>query len=389
MKNCEVFWKIQFEISLEWVPIAKGEFRGAISVNRVRASRRKVGMFCSSDRRRARNQRAAFTLVELLVVIAIIGILVALLLPAVQAAREAARRTQCTNNLKQQALALHNFHDSYLRFPAAHQIGDGWYTNVAREDPPGGVSPSGYPIEGPFWSWSMHISPYLEAQNIKEVAIMHDGTAASWPWWQKFGSPIPSPDTRPEIMSLKSKIFHCPSDPRTLYEYRETDSTGTHVAQLTSYLGVNGTNQFQEANGQDGMLYVNSSVKMRDVLDGTSNTVFIGERPSSNNLVYGWQWAGAGDSPYYGTTDVVLGVHERPLDPTGSPDYFRPGTVHDELDQHRYHFWSLHPGGGMWALVDGSVRFITYNSSGAQIPGGTPNILEAMATRNGGEPSRQ
>jgi prepilin-type N-terminal cleavage/methylation domain-containing protein len=77
-----------------------------------------------------RSRVAAFTLVELLVVIAIIGILVGLLLPAVQAAREAARRTQCVNNLKQQALAMHNHHDTFKRFPSAHQLGNTWYTSA-------------------------------------------------------------------------------------------------------------------------------------------------------------------------------------------------------------------------------------------------------------------
>jgi prepilin-type N-terminal cleavage/methylation domain-containing protein len=333
-------------------------------------------MTCLMARPLSRKTRVAFTLVELLVVIAIIGILVALLLPAVQAAREAARRTQCTNNMKQQALALHNFHDSMGRLPSAHQIGPSYGGTYFKEVAPGGNSPTGYPWEGPFWSWMMHISPYIEFKNIKEAAVMNTGTAASWPWWQKYGGA-----GGPDLISLKCKTFQCPSDARTLYKWTD----GTNTAQLTSYLGVTGRNQFQEAGGQDGMLYVNSSIRLKNVTDGTSNTLMIGERPSSNDLLYGWQWAGAGDSPNFGTTDVVLGVHERALNPMAAPEYTRPGSLNDPTNIHRYHYWSLHMNGGVWAMADGSVRFITYQAAGPQTTTGTPTPIEAMATREGGE----
>ncbi len=127
------------------------------------------------------------------------------------------------------------------------------------------------------------------------------------------------------------------------------------------------------------------------ITDGTSNTLMIGERPPSVTLEYGWQWAGAGDPPYFGATDVVLGVLERPFVPTAKPDFYRPGTIQDPSDLHRYHFWSLHPGGGNWALSDGSVKFIAYTAGGPQSSTVTPifpvSIIEAMATRAGGEVS--
>jgi prepilin-type N-terminal cleavage/methylation domain-containing protein len=271
-----------------------------------------------------------FTLVELLVVIAIIGILVALMLPAIQMAREAARRSQCQNNLKQQALGLHQFHDSFRRFPSAHQIDPSIYCLTYNCDPtPGGLDSSGYPAEGPFWSWTMRIAPFIEMNNLYESIDLH-----AWPWWQ------PYPDGTDPNGQLCS-TFVCPSDVRggTQAPY------GTHTVALTSYLGVSGRNQFKEAGGQDGMLFVNSAVKMASVTDGTSHTLVVGERPPSNSLNYGWLWAGAGEDPFFGATDVVLGVHERPMTPTAAGDFFRPGAINDPLDLHRYHFWSLHPGG--------------------------------------------
>jgi prepilin-type N-terminal cleavage/methylation domain-containing protein len=340
-------------------------------------------------------QRPGFTLVELLVVIAIIGVLVALLLPAVQAAREAARRTQCGNNLKQLALGLHNHHDTHLRFPPAHCLDRDRNATFGREDPPGGYSPSGYPWAGPYWSWMMHIAPYIEMNAIKEKVTMHTGTNASWPWWQDMNGVYTANGPGPTILATQAKVLQCPSEGRSSKLY---DGGNGLYAALSSYLGVTGTHQFREApaanpnlKGQDGILYVNSQVNMAGILDGTSNTLLVGERTTSNTLKYGWQWAGAGDTPNFGATDVVLGVHERAGDFNASNafNYFKPGKLIDPSDLHRYHFWSLHPGGGQWALADGSVRFISYQASAPQDQTNSAarriNIVEAMATRAGSE----
>ena len=330
-----------------------------------------------------------FTLIELLVVIAIIAILIGLPLPAVQKVREAAARTQCTNNLKQQGLALHNYHDTYGRFPATLNIGQTWYTGYLRNPPAAGMSGS-YPAEGPFFSWAFLISPNLELGNVTKAFNIK-----AWPWWQyQPGMPAIGANT---TNGITAKVMQCPSDSRSNLQCND----GGNLAALTAYLAVHGLNQYREAGGQNGLMFVNSNVRMPGgVQDGTSNTVMVGERPPSNDLYYGWMWAGSGDSPYFGTTDVALGVREiiPPSVPTAGTtgqnpanfnrDFFRPGSLNDPQNIHRYHFWSLHPGGGMWLLGDGSVRFISYSAGTAVV--GTFNgqqmtLLECMATANGGE----
>ncbi|MCI0681690.1 MAG: DUF1559 domain-containing protein [Gemmataceae bacterium] len=327
--------------------------------------------------RHRQNWPRGFTLIELLVVIAIIAILIALLVPAVQKVREAAARTQCQNSLKQQGLALHAHHDAIRRFPSAHQIGQFWDTPYLRDAPPGGVDPAtGYPNDGPYLSWTYHIAPYMELDNIHKTF-----NRKLWPWWQY----QPNGAT---VNGLTARIMRCPSDARA--EGDLVCNFGGNLAALTSYMGVNGRDQFREDGGQDGILYVNASVRIPHIGDGTSNTLLVGERPPSNDLRYGWMWAGSGDSPYFGTTDVVLGVREVTNGaPNGPREFYRPGSLNDPQNIHRYHFWSLHTNGGNWLFADGSVRFITY-SAGQTIVGnynGITNLtlLEALASRNGGE----
>ncbi len=339
--------------------------------------------------------RRGFTLIELLVVIAIIAILIALLVPAVQKVREAAARTQCQNNLKQQGIALHAYHDVNKRFPPALCLGARWYSGYLRDYPPGGFAPgSSYPAAGPFWSWTTRIAPYIEQDNVFKQFDMRP-TGAAWPWWQYIqGLPRTPQNT---LNGITVPIMYCPSDPRGIIaliaKYPEW-------AALTDYMGVTGRDQFKEDGGQDGMLYVNSAVQIPKIADGTSNTLLVGERPPSNTLDYGWMWAGSGDYPYFGATDVVLGVRERfaalpspgviSTPNAGTRDFYRPGTLNDPQDIHRYHFWSLHTGGSNWLFADGGVRFITY-AAGTRVIGnfnGVTNqtLLEALASRSGGEP---
>jgi len=329
-------------------------------------------------------RRTGFTLVELLVVIAIIGILIGMLLPAVQQVREAARRISCANGIRQQVLALHNYESAHKSFPPGHQINPTWWGGPFQiQPPPKGIS-NNYPNGGAFWSWMMSVAPFMEQGNLHSL-VNFSASGASWPWWQMMPNGV---DT---ILSQGCPILTCPSDQRGDEKWVDPSDDTIEVA-VTSYLGVSGTDSYQQSGGQNGMIYVNSKTNFGMITDGSSNTLIVGERTPASDLEYGWQWAGAGDN-VQGEADVVLGVHERiavdwGADPSGyATDYFRPGVNNTVGNLHRFHFWSSHPGGATWGLADGSVQFMTYGLDGPNngSNGYEPTILENLSTRAGGE----
>jgi prepilin-type N-terminal cleavage/methylation domain-containing protein/prepilin-type processing-associated H-X9-DG protein len=282
--------------------------------------------------------RRGFTLVELLVVIAIIGVLVALLLPAVQAAREASRRTQCQSNLRQLGLALHNYHDARRCFPASHDAN--------------------------LWSWIAHILPFMEEgalQNqldLKEFFFRKDGI--------------------PPGAAVPLSILQCTSDPRSGTISRALPDE-PHA--YTSYLGNTGTQGGvpKASYRGDGMFRspidfprTPPSVPIRKVTDGASNTLFVGERPVINWVQaggdFGWWAHGAGYLwPPVGRGDNVLDASEG----------LRPGSQAANLLDDVFHWWSHHSGGAHFVFVDGHTRFLTYEID--------HRTLLAMSSRNGGE----
>jgi prepilin-type N-terminal cleavage/methylation domain-containing protein len=322
---------------------------------------------------RSTRSRPGFTLIELLVVIAIIAILIGLLLPAVQKVRDAAARTQCSNNLKQMGLALHNYHDANGKLPSGVE-------NVS-ERPTGTPPNQGY---HPYWSWMALMMPFYEQQNLYTQAdnFAHTGSPtgspfAWWPWGDFWDSP--QTPANPALGTIVKTLI-CPSDSRQNILLTGTQAgiyPASNVA-FTGYLGVAGSAEgsiYLEA--PNGILYSKSAVKLTDIIDGTSNTLMVGERPPSADLYYGWWFAGAGWDGS-GVGDVVLGArsvnYAASLSCPATAVGFQPGVLTNTCDQ--AHFWSLHSGGGNFLNGDGSVRFLTYTAN---------SVLPQFSSRNGGE----
>lgn len=288
------------------------------------------------------SRRLAFTLIEMLLVVGIIAVLIGLLAPAVQKVRNAASRIRCANNLKQIGLSLHQYHDARQMYPPGCSYRAG-------SDPM------------PHVSWMTRILPYLEQEGLWQEAV----TAFAR---DKFFQAQP----HLLILARPNTPFTCTSDWRVSHSW----AFGNLQVALASYQGVSGTNR----TAFDGLLYLDSRVRVTGILDGTSNTVAVGERPPSADAALGWWYAGWGQAKD-GSADLHLGAREVNVSPRyvvcgRGPYSFKRGEVRDNCDA--FHFWSLHPGGAHFLFVDGSARFLTY---------GAESILPLLATRAGGEVS--
>jgi prepilin-type N-terminal cleavage/methylation domain-containing protein/prepilin-type processing-associated H-X9-DG protein len=244
--------------------------------------------------------RDGFTLIELLVVIAIIAILIGLLLPAVQKVRESAARMKCSNNLKQIGLAMHNFHDAYLRLP------------------PGFVGPSGY-------SWAVIILPYLEQENLQKS--LNPVPSVVTPFT------VPAPTSSPLFQQTVSS-FLCPSDP-------DRDPINTRH-------GSYGASNYVANNAIFGVTANVWTLLM--ITDGTSNTFLVGERDRGKQI--GSIWVRR-----FSSYTSILGDAGHPLN-TRWAGTGTTGAGTNDPNCTRSAFASMHPGGANFAFADGSVRFI-------------------------------
>jgi prepilin-type N-terminal cleavage/methylation domain-containing protein/prepilin-type processing-associated H-X9-DG protein len=309
--------------------------------------------------------RSAFTLIELLVVIAIIAVLLGLLLAAVQMVRQAAARIQCSNNLKQLALAMHQYHDTMTRFPTGVDVVD--------------TSRGGYSGGTTLW---VEILPYLEQDNLKrkwDYADYRNNLAGG------------STATTAQVL----KVLLCPSDALpspALFTLQIYDWASGDFA-IGSYGGNGGTLSFDGWDGSpppscDGVLFRYSRVRMADITDGLSNTFLLGERYHRDAAwdsltldldpgmypLWGWgSWAEAG---------FQIGPEGDTLLSTPVPINYRvpPGSGADDWSWEGYRlcaYGSGHGRGANFAFADGSVRFVSDSTA--------LDTLQALSTRAGGE----
>jgi len=339
----------------------------------------------SMHRRPSRN---GFTLIELLVVISIIAVLIALLLPAVQAAREAARRATCVNNLKQIGLALHTYLSAHDTFPPGYVSA----IDPTRTDPCNQDAENGKSIDlGPGWAWGSMILPQLEQQPLfnsinfsLSVAYPANNTCST----TSVNAYLCPSDSGPALVP----VFADPPDPAQPSTF--TGSAVVDTLARGNYVGMFGVGEVCAASGPTGapnvgsvgtaagVFYRNSRTTIASIVDGTSQTIAVGER--SHNLSY-VTWTARSIGGWLGKTSTVEGGTDKfdpspeecwvqVLGPAGLEDGNR--TINQD-EAHVEDYWSRHPGGSNFLFADGSVHFLKSSIN--------PNPWRAMATRAGGE----
>ena len=286
--------------------------------------------------------KRGFTLVELLVVIAIIGILIGMLLPAVQQVRESARRIQCANNIRQITLAAMNYESANMRFPP------GWQSNASSI------------TSGPGWAWSTELLPQLEQENLASqidfrLPVLDDTNFA--PTQQAISVFLCPSDPDPEVLNFGSSI----SDPvGSGSGTRPSDDDSDQVfLSRSNYSGVFGNIEIEDDpfNG-NGIFFGNSRIGFQEIRDGSSNTIMFGER---RNDLGGVTWVG-----------VIAGIDEPFARVVGATDH-SPNDSGDGFEDFR----SYHPGGINVGLADGSTQFISDDISETNFQG--------LGSRAGGE----
>lgn len=337
------------------------------------------------------NSRRGFTLIELLVVIAIIGVLVALLLPAVQQAREAARRTRCKSNLKQFGLALHNYHDS---------------TNIL---PPGYFgAPNTYC--GTLWGWGTSILAWMDQAPLYNSLGASTGglTGCNLGPGTGFGAYFTSFDPPNPLLATVLPSYRCPSDSGSdtftvpVGGLNGLQPGKTSTFGRSNYAGVLGSwycpgmltggslsTSCPVPSGllaHDGTFSENSRRRFRDFTDGLSNTTIVGERRSPGTTNGGYVggdtiWAGAGDN--YAPPIQGFALHMGACDPPLKLNVVSPTPPNGASSVPFLGFSSPHPGGAHFLMGDGSVRFLS-DSIATGPAGAAGSTYQNLASLNDG-----
>lgn len=298
-----------------------------------------------------RRRRRAFTVVELLVVIAIAGLLLGILMAAVQRVRESSARSHCLSNLRQMGLALHQYHDLEGVLPPSAVT---WT-----------LPQTGSPVQ---FNWMVLLLPHLDQEPL-------------WSSIRPAYAADPSSYHNPPHTGLATVVpqYVCPTDDRLRFPLTDRDGI---TASFTSYLAVAGGwgGPYQGTlppPDQVGAVY--DGARLTDIRDGTSNTLMVGERPPPLSLQAGWWYSSLVPSPsvYFAKgpdPDLFAAYGEAAIDDCAGPFKFGPGALNNPCD--RWHFWSLHPGGANFLFADGSAKFLSYAAE---------PVTVALATRSGGE----
>ena len=308
----------------------------------------------SPDQNKTRGLKArGFTLIELLVVIAIIAVLIALLLPAVQQAREAARRTQCRNNLKQLGLALHNYHDAHNVFPPA----------CIR-----GLPGSSANIEN-CGTWLIYIMPYIDQTNLYNTFNFPfvGGTYGLGSYGTSNMSVVNTPmpaftcPSDPDASVKNFGTWFCSTSPNSNGDYATTNYAG--MTHSTLRIGTEAGGSFPRFDF-DGILGNRGRYGIRDVQDGTSNTMIMAEVSNSPTTGWLWGWDGA-------LTDARLTPNASGTWPTDGTFTNSRETVNAQTAS-SYHEGVIHVG-----MADGATRFVSENID--------INLYRSLVTRRGKE----